>query len=73
MLEELFNYGTLQPGQKIFCFVPESARFTTAYMRLTAAENTHKPMSSQISNFLDVPEASPLESVKPENSNSPQA
>ncbi|MEO1298703.1 MAG: beta-ketoacyl-ACP synthase III [Cyanobacteria bacterium J06636_16] len=35
MLEELFNSGKLQPGQKIFCFVPESGRFTTAYLMLT--------------------------------------
>ncbi|MEB3292397.1 MAG: StlD/DarB family beta-ketosynthase [Synechococcales bacterium] len=35
MLEELFSSGKLQPGQKIFCFVPESGRFTTAYMMLT--------------------------------------
>jgi 3-oxoacyl-[acyl-carrier-protein] synthase-3 len=35
MLEELFHSGQLQPGQKIFCFVPESGRFTTAYMMLT--------------------------------------
>ncbi len=35
MLEELFHSGKLQPGQKIFCFVPESGRFTTAYMLLT--------------------------------------
>ena len=34
MLEELFHSGKLQPGQKIFCFVPESGRFTTAYMLL---------------------------------------
>ncbi|MGC8714413.1 MAG: beta-ketoacyl-ACP synthase III [Leptodesmis sp.] len=35
MLEELFHSGKLQPGQKIFCFIPESGRFTTAYMLLT--------------------------------------
>ena len=35
MLEELFHSGKLQPGQKIFCFVPESGRFTTAYIMLT--------------------------------------
>ena len=35
MLEELFHSGNLQPGQKIFCFVPESGRFTTAYMMLS--------------------------------------
>ena len=35
MLEELFHSGKLEPGQTIFCFVPESGRFTTAYMKLT--------------------------------------
>lgn len=35
MLEELFHSGNLKPGQKIFCFIPESGRFTTAYMLLT--------------------------------------
>jgi 3-oxoacyl-[acyl-carrier-protein] synthase III len=35
MIEELFHSGKLQPGQKVFCFVPESGRFTTAYMMLT--------------------------------------
>lgn len=38
MLEELFHSGKLQPGQKIFCFVPESGRFTTAYILLTVVE-----------------------------------
>ncbi|MGF1461523.1 MAG: StlD/DarB family beta-ketosynthase [Leptolyngbyaceae cyanobacterium] len=38
MLEELFSSGKLQPGQKLFCFVPESGRFTTAYMLLTVVE-----------------------------------
>ena len=38
MLEELFHSGKLQPGQKIFCFVPESGRFTTAYMLLTVVD-----------------------------------
>ncbi|MEG5062087.1 hypothetical protein QUB33_00365 [Microcoleus sp. B3-A4] len=73
MLEELLNSGKLQPGQKIFCFVPESGRFTTAYMMLTAVENTNKPMISQVYNFLEVPESSTLESFKPEQPNSPQA
>lgn len=40
MLEELFNSGKLRPGQQIFCFVPESGRFTTAYMLLTVVEAT---------------------------------
>ncbi|WP_295615521.1 beta-ketoacyl-ACP synthase III [Chamaesiphon sp. GL140_3_metabinner_50] len=39
MLEELFHSQNLQPGQKIFCFVPESGRFTTAYMLLTVVKD----------------------------------
>jgi 3-oxoacyl-[acyl-carrier-protein] synthase III len=39
MLEELFNTDKLQPGQKICCFIPESGRFTTAYMMLTVVGN----------------------------------
>nr|AKV71849.1 dialkylresorcinol condensing enzyme (ketosynthase) [Synechocystis salina LEGE 06155] len=35
MLEELFNSGRLEKGQKIFCIIPESARFSYAYMHLT--------------------------------------
>ncbi|PZD70950.1 3-oxoacyl-[acyl-carrier-protein] synthase 3 [Acaryochloris thomasi RCC1774] len=43
MLEELFHSGKLQADQKIFCFVPESGRFTTAYMMLTVVQA--KPQS----------------------------
>ena len=43
MLEELFHSGKLQPGQKIFCFVPESGRFTTAYIMLTVVDGTIPP------------------------------
>jgi len=35
MLEELINGGRLERGQKLLCFVPESARFTVYYMQLT--------------------------------------
>lgn len=35
MLEELVSSGRLQPNQKIVCVVPESARFSFAYMHLT--------------------------------------
>jgi 3-oxoacyl-[acyl-carrier-protein] synthase-3 len=35
MLEELFHSGRLEPGMKILCFVPESARFNYAFMLLT--------------------------------------
>jgi 3-oxoacyl-[acyl-carrier-protein] synthase-3 len=34
-LDELFWSGRLAPGQVIFCVVPESGRFTTAYMKMT--------------------------------------
>jgi 3-hydroxy-3-methylglutaryl CoA synthase len=52
ILKELFNSQKLQPGQKIFCFVPKSGRFTTAYMRLTygylmTANNLDKPALTQ--------------------------
>jgi len=46
MLEELFHSGKLQPGQTIFCFVPESARFTTAYMKLKVVEGKQSSPSS---------------------------
>lgn len=34
MLEELFNSGELKKGQKILCYIPESGRFSTAFMSL---------------------------------------
>ena len=35
MLEELFASGRLQPGQRLLCYIPESGRFSVAYMQLT--------------------------------------
>jgi 3-oxoacyl-[acyl-carrier-protein] synthase-3 len=35
ILEELFHSGKLKPGQKLLCYVPESGRFSTAFMLLT--------------------------------------
>jgi 3-oxoacyl-[acyl-carrier-protein] synthase-3 len=35
MLEELFNSGRLEKSQTIFCVIPESARFSYAYMHFT--------------------------------------
>jgi 3-oxoacyl-[acyl-carrier-protein] synthase-3 len=35
ILEELFNSGRLRSGEKLLCFVPESGRFSTAFMQLT--------------------------------------
>jgi len=39
-LEELFYSGRLIPGERIFCLVPESGRFTFAYMMLKVVEGT---------------------------------
>ena len=39
MLEELVQSGLLKRGDRIVCVVPESARFTFAYMSLTVHEN----------------------------------
>jgi 3-oxoacyl-[acyl-carrier-protein] synthase-3 len=35
MLEELFHSGKLKKGEKLLCFIPESGRFSVAYMLLT--------------------------------------
>jgi 3-oxoacyl-[acyl-carrier-protein] synthase III len=35
MLEELFHSGRLRPGEKVLCYVPESGRFSVAYILLT--------------------------------------
>jgi 3-oxoacyl-[acyl-carrier-protein] synthase-3 len=35
MLEELCSSGRLRPGHRLLCAIPESARFTFAYMHLT--------------------------------------
>jgi 3-oxoacyl-[acyl-carrier-protein] synthase-3 len=40
MLDELFHSNKLRPGQTVFCVVPESGRFTTAYMKLTVVEGS---------------------------------
>lgn len=35
MLDELFSSGRLQPGEKILCYIPESGRFSVAWLLLT--------------------------------------
>lgn len=35
MLEELFNGARLKSGQRLLCYVPESGRFSSAFMHLT--------------------------------------
>jgi 3-oxoacyl-[acyl-carrier-protein] synthase-3 len=34
-MEELFQSGQLKSGQKLLCFIPESGRFSVAYVLLT--------------------------------------
>ncbi|HEY1774100.1 MAG TPA: beta-ketoacyl-ACP synthase III [Gammaproteobacteria bacterium] len=36
LLEELFHSGRLKAGERILCYVPESGRFSTAWIHLTA-------------------------------------
>lgn len=38
LLEELLNDGLLEPGQKVFCLVPESGRFLFGYLLLRVVE-----------------------------------
>lgn len=40
LLEELFHSGRLTAGQRILCYVPESGRFSTAWIHLTAVGPT---------------------------------
>lgn len=35
ILEELFHSGTLVPGDRLLCFIPESGRFSHCFMMLT--------------------------------------
>jgi 3-oxoacyl-[acyl-carrier-protein] synthase-3 len=42
LLEELLYSGKLEPGQRIFCLVPESGRFLFGYMLLTVVEGDRK-------------------------------
>jgi 3-oxoacyl-[acyl-carrier-protein] synthase-3 len=38
MLEELFNGGELQAGQRLLCYVPESGRFSSSFLHLTVVD-----------------------------------
>jgi len=38
ILEELFHSGRLEGGQKLLCYIPESGRFSTAFMQLTVID-----------------------------------
>ena len=43
LLEELARHPALEPGQKIFCVIPESGRFQFGYMLLTVEEGISAP------------------------------
>ena len=42
MLDELMQSGSLKPGNKILCMVPESGRFITSFMQLTVVGNSNE-------------------------------
>ncbi|MEM9541704.1 MAG: beta-ketoacyl-ACP synthase III [Cyanobacteria bacterium P01_E01_bin.42] len=73
MLEELFHSGKLRSGQKIFCFVPESGRFTTAYMMLSVVEPEEIHTSSPALSFRPPVTVSPLAQLESESENNIQA
>jgi 3-oxoacyl-[acyl-carrier-protein] synthase-3 len=52
MLEELFNEGKLQAGQKILCMVPESGRFIISFMMLTVVESA-LPVQAQADDEIE--------------------
>ena len=39
MMDELFRSGRLQKGHKVLCYVPESGRFSSAFMLLTVCDH----------------------------------
>ncbi len=45
MIEELFYSGQLEPGQTLFCIVPESGRFLFGYMQFTVVGTPAEPVS----------------------------
>src|SRR5690606_24698237 len=48
MLAEFLETHALTPGQQVFCYIPESGRFMTAYM-LFEAEAVDAPLSALVS------------------------
>lgn len=48
MLAEFLDTHSVKPGEKIFCFIPESGRMTAAYM-LLEVEDADAPLYAQVS------------------------
>ncbi len=60
LLEELFHGGQLEPGQHIFCVVPESGRFMFGYMLLKVVEGKNAaPRRYSIPAAVDEPAPPP--------------
>jgi len=58
MLDEFLETTSVQPGQQILCFVPESGRFTVAFMLFEAVEiGTPSEVHSDEAGFLGLAEA----------------
>lgn len=55
MLAEFARCKTLYPGQRIFCFVPESGRFTVSYMMLTVVASDNPKNESGAVNPRPLP------------------
>jgi 3-oxoacyl-[acyl-carrier-protein] synthase-3 len=48
MLAEFLRTRTLQRGEQIFCYVPESGRFMAAYMLFEAEDAERRPVSAPV-------------------------
>lgn len=68
MLAEFLDTHSVKPGEKIFCFVPESGRMTAAYM-LLEVEDAGAPLYTQVSApaTLDIPDNFIAAPHEPEN------
>lgn len=54
MLAEFVRSKSLSPGERIFCFVPESGRFTLSYMMLTVVPTDKNETSSRKQRHMPV-------------------
>lgn len=62
MLADFLAQKELKEGEKIFCFVPESGRFTVSYMQFTVVNGKHPAVSTETDT------ANPPHQAKPEQS-----
>lgn len=59
MLAEFLDTHSVKPGEKIFCFIPESGRMTAAYM-LLEVEDADSPSAKNSSAFVSIPDTTQL-------------